>query len=156
MKAKKGKHALRFDPLARPAVAPRGVGEDEDEDEAPVKKLSAHQQRHLERKRAQAETEALRNQKRKVSKASKLEHQRETKAISAQLKASKHALHAASLHVRSADAPPAPAAEAKAAAEDAPAPLFAFNLPTPQGGARAGIAEAASIAPADAPMFGAR
>ena len=59
--SKKRRSAARYDPLARPSDM-RVDGEDVE----PAKQLSAHQQRHLERKRLQAEKVELKNQKRKV------------------------------------------------------------------------------------------
>ena len=57
---KKKRAAARFDPLARPSDM------SVDSEAAPVKQLSAHQQRHLERKKLQAEKVELQNLKRKV------------------------------------------------------------------------------------------
>ena len=85
-KASKKKKHLRFDPLARPS----SMHVDGEADEAPdVKPLSAHQQRHLERKRLQAEAASLKRQRGKVSKADKLVWKAEKKAITKQLHASK-------------------------------------------------------------------
>lgn len=94
-KAGKKKHAKRFDPLARPDAMKM---DDDDAEAAPPKQLSAHQQRHFERKRLQAEAEALKNQKRKVSKADKLTWKKESKSISKTLKANKAALQQAARH----------------------------------------------------------
>ena len=94
-KAGKKKNAKRFDPLARPDASKM---EDDETEEAAPKQLSAHQLRHFERKRLQAEAESLRNMKRKVSKADKLAWKRESKSIGKTLKANKAALQQAALH----------------------------------------------------------
>lgn len=86
-KATKQKKAkARFDPLARPSSTAMSI-----DDEAPPKALSAHQERHLERKRLQREAEALKKQRGKVSKADKLAHSVGKKSITNNLKAVKAA-----------------------------------------------------------------
>merc|ERR1712227_1128002 len=121
-KAKKShKNVLRFDPLAR---GPAKSGFTNDVDEEPRKNLSAHQQRHLERKRLQAEAEALKQQRRKISKSDKVAYQREKKALSQEMKSSKKALQEASSR-RFTDAPPSVSPEAS------PSPFTGFNLPAP-------------------------
>ena len=121
---KKGK-AARFNPLARPANGPTPM--DDDLPPAQEKPLSAHQQRHLERKRLQAEAQSLKKQKLKVSKSDKLAWKREKKSIQKSLKAVQ--AEAAALRAT-------PLAAATAEPEDAtgvgPLPGFAgFNLPAP-------------------------
>ena len=93
-KAKKAKNkaALRFDPLARPADGPHAAQTSKEE-----KPLSAHQQRHMERKRLQAEATVLKNQKRKVSKADKIAWKRESKLISKTLQRNKNELRDANV-----------------------------------------------------------
>ncbi len=117
---KKSRRAGRFDPLSRPQSSAMQV---EGEEDAP--KLSAHQQRHLERKRNQAEQAALKQQRRKLSKADKLAHRKESKAISKALKGVK--AEAAALRARL----PAPAAASAPVADSLKD--FRFNLP-PAGG----------------------
>jgi len=142
-KAKKNKKKMaRFDPLARPAASSADM---DDAVEVPEKKLSAHQQRHLERKRLQAEAQALKQQKRKVSKADKLAWQREKKELSRALKTSRQALRDASSSRPVAASSDAPVEEALA--DDAPAPFAGFDLPAPRGGADA-------VGGGGAPMFG--
>lgn len=126
-KSNKKKHgARRFDPLARPSDAMM-----QDDDEAapvePEKPLSAHQQRHLERKRLQAEKIALKNQKAKVSKSDKLVWKEETKNIAKTLKANREALRKAGTHtsgISDRSASPQPAS--------APAAFTGFDLPAPR------------------------
>lgn len=115
---KKNRNAHRFDPLARPA--PMQV--DGDEAEAP-KAPSAHQQRHLERKRLQAEQQSLKQQRRKVSKANLLTHKKETKALSKSLRTLKD--EAAALRER------VPAAVASKPLTADALSGFAFDLPMP-------------------------
>ena len=132
-KDKKKKKAMRFDPLARPAVASgSNVRSGEDDEIAEPKQLSAHQQRHLERKRLQAEALALRQAKGKVSKADKLAWQREQRELGKTLQKSKAALRAAS--ARFGEAMAVAEADAQPAAQVQPA-FAGFNLPVPAGAA---------------------
>ena len=128
-KAKKNKKAkARFDPLARPA--PSAMDAEGDDEEAAAPKLSAHQARHLERKRLQAERLTLKQQKRKVSKADKLAWQSEQRSLSKTLKTNKAALRLASSH--------SGVVEAAVPEEVKEAPSFTgFDLPAPRGGADA-------------------
>ena len=128
-KAGKKKHAKRFDPLARPDVVRM---EDDDAEAGPAKQLSAHQQRHFERKRLQAEAEALKNQKRKVSKADKLIWKKESKSISKTLKANKAALQQAARHGPGLLQQAASSSSSGVSSTSAPEPpAFAgFNLPS--------------------------
>jgi hypothetical protein len=123
---KRRNHAARFDPLARPTSA---MAVDEDAEPREVKKLSAHQQRHMERKRLQAEAALLKQQKRKVSQADKIACKQERREIGKSLKASRAALRDAASHGFQASV------ASKAADEPAPAPPAAFtgfDLPVPQ------------------------
>tara|TARA_B110001452_G_scaffold27374_1_gene21469 strand:+ start:2745 stop:3167 length:423 start_codon:yes stop_codon:yes gene_type:complete len=122
-KAKKTKQNKRFNPLARGnAMAV------DDADAEPPKQLSAHQQRHLERKTLKAEAEALKNQRRKVSKANKFQCKKEKKALSASIREKVlRANDKSSILQR-----PAPAPEPAAAAPTLPT-NFMFSLPTPAG-----------------------
>uniref|UniRef100_A0A7S4B2G7 Uncharacterized protein n=1 Tax=Chrysotila carterae TaxID=13221 RepID=A0A7S4B2G7_CHRCT len=119
---KSRKASARFDPMARTPAAP---GADQ-EIEAP-RQLSAHQQRHLERKRLQAEAEALKNKRRKVSKANKLEHKKQKKAISRELKTLKQVSKQAASNSKSACGTADAANASPASLKD-----FTFVLPTPQ------------------------
>jgi hypothetical protein len=130
-KAGKKKHAKRFDPLARPEATKM---EDDEAEAAPPKQLSAHQQRHFERKRLQAEAEALKNQKRKVSKADKLIWKKESKNIGKTLKANKAALQQAARHgpgllQQAAESSSAGGSSSSNAPE--PPAFGGFNLPAP-------------------------
>jgi len=123
---KKKNAARRFDPLAR-SVSMQ-VDSELDPAAAAPKALSAHQQRHLERKRLQAEARSLKDQRKKVSKADSLNHKREKKSITKSLRSVKE--EAARLRAR---LPTAAAAD-----EASPAPLaadalanFSFDLPMP-------------------------
>ena len=109
---KKKPMAHRFDPLSRPE---NGM----EVDRAPVKKLSAHQLRHLERKRLQAESTALKNSRRKVSKTNKLDHKKQKKALSAGIKVIKQ---------QTAELKGNPLATNRKAG---PSEEFAFALPMP-------------------------
>ncbi|EOD26227.1 hypothetical protein EMIHUDRAFT_115152 [Emiliania huxleyi CCMP1516] len=79
-KSQKARKQARFNPLAAARRAAEGQEEPGTSaaaaEEAP--KLSAHQLRHIERKRLQAETAALRSSKLKVSKADKVRQQAKT------------------------------------------------------------------------------
>uniref|UniRef100_A0A7S2IC63 Uncharacterized protein n=1 Tax=Haptolina brevifila TaxID=156173 RepID=A0A7S2IC63_9EUKA len=119
---KKGK-ASRFDPLSRPVVTAMAI---DDVDEAPKKQLSAHQARHLERKRLQKEAQVLKLQRGKVSKADKLAHRGEKKSLTKSL----NAIKAEAALLRNAPLPPA---ATTTAAE--PSTFQGFSLPMP-GGAR--------------------
>lgn len=87
-KSQKARKQARFNPLAAARRAAEGQEEPGTSaaaaEEAP--KLSAHQLRHIERKRLQAETAALRSSKLKVSKADKVQHKRDKKALARELK----------------------------------------------------------------------
>ena len=85
--AKKRRGAARFDPLARPASTGPSDMDMQVDDGQPRKKLSAHQARHLERKRLQEEARVLKRQRGKVSKANKITCSAEKKAITKKLKA---------------------------------------------------------------------
>ena len=99
-----------------------------DDDDSQQKPLSAHQQRHLERKRLQAEASALKKQKLKVSKTDKLAWKRDKKAVHKNLQA----VQAAAEELRKAPLPLPQRAGADAGAE---APVFqGFDLPMPAGG----------------------
>ena len=121
-KAKKAKKpATRFDPMARPATAAASADDDIPMDEP--KQLSAHQQRHLERKRLQAEKIELKQKKNKVSKADKNAWKEEKKQLSLQQKQNRAALKGASSRLGLPAAPPAEP-------EPPPQPAFAgFDLP---------------------------
>ena len=121
-KAKKKKQNSRFDPLARPPAAMQV--DDSAHDEEPPKQLSAHQQRHLERKRLQSEVKSLKKKRSKVSKADKLAWAGEKKALTKSLKTIKaeaSALRLAPLGLPAARLAPAPPAVA----------FQGFDLPTP-------------------------
>ena len=117
-KAKKKRQNHRFNPLARPSGGTSDSGA-----EVQPKALSAHQQRHLERKRLQAEKQQLKQQRRKLSKADRLQHRSESKAIAKSIKSVKQA--AAALQARlpppAEQQPEAPSAEAGKG--------FRFDLP---------------------------
>lgn len=121
--AKKKKHASRFDPLARPAA----MAVDDDAMEAPPKALSAHQQRHLERKRLQAEALSLKRQCGKVSKADPLAHKREKKALKKSLKATK----LESTALRAAKESASAGAAAAAPPDESSSSFTGFDLPMP-------------------------
>ena len=130
--SKKKRAAQRFDPLARPAASTNAADDDMDGDR-PAKQMSAHRARHLERKRLQAETLALKSAKKKISKADKLNWQREQRALSKTLKASKAALHVASSHGLAAMAEEGNAAEEAMRDAEPAAPAFAgFSLAAPR------------------------
>lgn len=122
-KAKKSKQNKRFNPLARgDAMAV------DDAEAEPPKQLSAHQQRYLERKALKAEAEALKNQRRKVSKANKFECKKEKKALSASIREKTLRANDKSILQRPAPAPEPAAAPAPTLPTD-----FQFSLPTPAG-----------------------
>ena len=114
---KVGKHkkSHRFNPLARGQASSGTQAE-----EAP-KVLNAHQQRHLERKRLQAEAQALKQQKGKVSKANKFEHKAQKKALAKSI----HALKAEAAALKQKGA-----TKGKPAAESNASPAFQFSLPS--------------------------
>ena len=134
--AKKKRGQARFNPLARPS----DMAVDDDATAEAPKKLSAHQERHLERKRLQAEKASLKSQKKKVSKADKIAWKSETKMISAQLQLNRAQLKMAERSSSSFQrhrAAEAASSAAAAAAEDAgatsgPALFGGFNLPAPR------------------------
>ena len=135
-RAKKSRH--RFDPLARKHAMDVDGAE---EDEAAAKPLSAHQQRHRERKALQASKQALRSAARKVSKANPLEHKRQKKEIRREMRALKHKQAAAAAAVSDALAEQCQQGalrrhhkqlEAGCGAAADPLAGFLFSLPDPQ------------------------
>lgn len=131
-KTKRGKlSGHRFNPLARPEKAgPSSMSVDDDAGASGAKPLSAHQQRHLERKRLQAEVASLRHQGRKISKADKVGHKSAKKAIRQQLKTAKAEAEALRNRISASVPPPAPSV--------APA-AFSFDLPMPEAGVSDGV-----------------
>ncbi|KAL1510437.1 hypothetical protein AB1Y20_006744 [Prymnesium parvum] len=114
-KAEKKKKKKRFSPMER------GDKMNVDSSQPAPKPLSAHQARHLERKRLQAEASELKRQRGKVSKAlSKFQYKAEKKALSKNLNVVKAA--AASLRSTSFMSP------AEGAEPESSSP-FSFNLP---------------------------
>ena len=135
-KAKKAKKNKRFNPLARgDAMAV------DDADGEPPKQLSAHQQRHLERKTLKAEVEALKNQRRKVSKANMFQCKKEKKVLSASIHEKMLRANDKSILQR-----PAPVLEPAAPAPTLPTD-FQFSLPTPAAGAMSMQPDAMSMQP---------
>ena len=131
---KKRSHGLRFNPMER---ADSMQTESSRKPEQP--QLSSHQQRHLERKRLQAEAQDLKRQRGKVSKAmGKFQHKAEKKALTKSL----HAVKAAAAALRSEPL----AAAAPAAAS------FAFDLPVPASTASSSAPHATW--PSAQPAFG--
>ena len=128
-KLKKAKRSNRFDPLARGSSIAMEV--EESRSSAP-KRLNAHQQRHAERKRLQAEAAALKSARRKVSKADKHEMKKQKKALSRSINAIKE--EKAALKRQKGTAEGAAAAGAGADEEEAAvgAAPFVFSLPTPE------------------------
>ena len=136
-KAAKAKRKHRFDPLARGKAAADSM-DVEGGDTGPSKPLSAHQQRHFERKRLQAEAQALKQQRRKVSKGDKLEAKRQKKELTKSLNAVK--LKAAANRMaqvaRGADVDAGGCCNGMGVGTAAPQ-TFVFSLPPPRGGADA-------------------
>ena len=112
-KQKKKQH--RFNPIERSDTKVEGKKPE-------PKPLSAHQARHLERKRLQAEAKELKRQRGKVSKAqAKFQLKAEKKALTMSL----HDVKAKAAALKSE-----PLAKSQAAAVSTPS-TFTFNLPTP-------------------------
>ena len=131
-KAKKSKTGKRFNPLARgdAMAVDDGVAE-------PPKQLSAHQQRYMERKALKAEAEALKAQRRKVSKSNKFECKKQKKALSNSIRDSIQRANDKTLVLpRGAPPQPAPAPAAVMPAN------FSFSLPTPTSGAKSMLSDA--------------
>ena len=127
---KKKRGSNRFDPLSRPSAQ-----EMQTDEPAAAKPLSAHQQRHLERKRLQAETLALKAQRGKVSKASKLTCKKERRELTSKLKAAKQQLRL----VKAGSLPPPAATQSEDDLVAAPPAAFqGFSLPQPEGSTTAG------------------
>ena len=139
--SKKKKHgARRFDPMAKP-IAENAMSVDDDEaQQRPAreqKPLSAHQQRHMERKRLQQEALELKAQKRKVSKGDINKHKKDKRAIGKDLKVKMARLREVnSHHTKLALKPSVEEQEDDVNEQDAAAPgaaaPFTFNLPVPQ------------------------
>lgn len=101
----------------------------DDDDDAQLRPLSAHQARHHARKALQAERAALASAKRKVSKSDKVARKKAQKELSKSLKAVRKGIVDASSHLfRAPCADSTPAAPAHVHAPTAP---FAFRLPPP-------------------------
>ena len=122
---KKRKHIGRFDPLARPTDGPASM--DEDQPPKDEKPLSAHQQRHLERKRLQAEVINLKKQKLKVSKSDKLAWKKEKKGLTKNLRA----VQAEAAALRSAPLASAADATPLSSSQHAVPGFKGFDLPMP-------------------------
>ena len=118
-KAAKKQKKKRFDPLARPSNAPAPMDED-GPGSSDSKPLSAHQQRHLERKRLQAEVKSIKKQKLKVSKADKLAWKKEKKQLTKSLRA----VQAEAVALKNGHIEALPVAEQTAG-------FLGFDLPTP-------------------------
>ena len=127
-KAAKKRRQHRFDPLARPANRDDEMHDDADE---PQPKLSAHQAKHFERKRLQQEARDLKRQRGKVSKANKLAHSIEKKALSKSLQAVRAELRGGGLLSMAPAAAEDPAAGDNPPAAEVP-PFAGFDLPMPQ------------------------
>ena len=122
--AKKKSKKHRFDPIGR-----RPDAMDTEGASAP-KPLSAHQARHLERKRLQAEMKGVKNASRKVSKANSKHAQ---KAQKKELRQNLKALKAQAAGLRNEKrGEHGGAAAASDEEEEQAAPLFQFNLPVPR------------------------
>ena len=120
---------MRFDPLSKPAASAMSI-DDEEKEEKP---MSAHQLRHMERKRLHKEAMELKQMKRGVSKADKISMKKERREIGKSLKVNRAGLRAASQHVMPAASHGAAAAPSnevnRNAAPDGAA--FKFDLPVP-------------------------
>ena len=118
-KGKKARKSHRFNPIGRP-----GDNMDVDGATESPKQVNAHQARHIERKRLQAEMKGVRSASRKVSKGNK----NTMKAQKKELRQSMQTLKAKASSLRNSDVRQEQPAE-EADAPEAPDSVFTFDLP---------------------------
>ena len=124
-KAKKNKkQGARFNPLARGDAMVVDTAVEE------PKRLSAHQQRYLERKNLKARVTDLKTQRRKVSKADKFEFKKQRKQLNAGIREMTKKANDRTTLLRHASPAAAPAAAVLPEG-------FAFTLPQPTQSAQA-------------------
>jgi len=138
--AKKSKLSARYNPVAR-GDGSSSMETDGAKPAGAAPRLNAHQERHVERKRLQADVAALRSATGKVSKGNKIQHKKDKKALQRELKQTKKAAKELGKRPKAATGGPDSAEDATGMEEEegCSAPdmgSFVFNLPPAVPGRR--------------------